>query len=62
MSVRVMFVCVHQGGRSTAAMTMPRNTNGGGDSVPAAELELLAQETEARGSGSLVSASYLAHD
>jgi RNA polymerase sigma-70 factor, ECF subfamily len=54
MSVRVMFLCVRHDCRYTAPMTMPRETPPGVDPVPAAELELLAQEAEARWSGAFL--------
>lgn len=56
MSVRVMFLRVRQGGSFTATPTMTMATEASRrvDPVLAAELELMAQEAEARWSGSFL--------
>jgi RNA polymerase sigma-70 factor (ECF subfamily) len=54
MSVRAMFLCVHQGGRYTATTTMQGQPRCGVDPVLAAELERLAEEAQARWAGSFV--------
>lgn len=51
MAVRVILLCVPHGRWYTVSMTMPGESSRGVARVAAAELELLAQEAEARWSG-----------